>query len=82
MKNDVPSIGSMIHTRSDWPWAPSSSPTTASPGRAAVSSSTISRSTAVSARVTGLPSAFDVTAVPATVADAMRHRPGSAKGFR
>ena len=55
----VPSIGSRIQTRSDSPSRPSSSPRNAF-GRAADSVSRSSRSTAWSASVTGVPSAFSI----------------------
>ena len=63
-KNEVPSIGSRIQTRSDAPSRPSSSPRNASSGRASDNVSRSRRSTARSASVTGVPSAFSVADTP------------------
>ncbi|MBB5867127.1 hypothetical protein F4553_000506 [Allocatelliglobosispora scoriae] len=66
LNDDVPSIGSMIQTRSDSPRRPNSSPRSASCGRAADSVWRTNCSTARSASVTGVPSAFDVAETPAS----------------
>ncbi|CAA9231963.1 MAG: hypothetical protein AVDCRST_MAG20-1275 [uncultured Acidimicrobiales bacterium] len=85
LKKDVPSTGSRIHRRSASPSRPSSSPNNASPGAAAPSISRRRCSTARSASVTGVPSAFIDASTPsskyvsASAAAASEHRSASSR---